>query len=173
MQSFSGTWVYPLDPIPEEIEIKDIAHALSNLCRFGGHTTQFYSVAQHSLIMSTLVSRRLALEALLHDASEAYLVDIPRPIKAHLSEYRGFEDAMQRCIADKYGLIYPWPNELKDMDEVMLALEHRTVMTSGLLWDHDKLKTPNIDIPPLSNRMVEVMFLERFNKLFQERAHGK
>ena len=81
MVTYTGKEFYPLDPNPADIDIKDIAHALSNCCRFAGHIKSFYSVAQHSVIVSELCEPENALAGLLHDASEAYLSDIARPVK--------------------------------------------------------------------------------------------
>ena len=81
IQTMSGVIFYPLDPRPEEIRIEDIAHALSHQCRFAGHCREFYSVAEHSVRVSRELPQEFMLWGLLHDASEAYLVDLPRPIK--------------------------------------------------------------------------------------------
>lgn len=81
IQTFSGRQFFPLEPRVEDVCIEDIAHGLSNLCRYAGHCECFYSVAQHCLLVSRVVPREHALRGLLHDASEAYLIDVPRPIK--------------------------------------------------------------------------------------------
>src|SRR5271156_4912831 len=79
IQTFTGKKFYPFNPKPQDIDIRDIAHALSNICRFTGHTKRFYSVAEHSRNVAKLVPAHMKLQALLHDASEAYLCDIARP----------------------------------------------------------------------------------------------
>lgn len=106
--TFTGHYIDLLDPDPSRICIEDIAHALSNLCRFAGHTNHFYSVAQHSINLAhgPYVPDIYALEALLHDASEAYLVDIPRPLKNLLPEYVKIEKNMQIIIGTVFGLKY-------------------------------------------------------------------
>jgi hypothetical protein len=81
MQTFTGRAFYPLDPRPEDIDPVDIAHALSLICRYGGHSSRFYSVAEHCVLMSHAVAPEHALWALLHDATEAYLGDMIRPLK--------------------------------------------------------------------------------------------
>jgi len=93
IQTFGGRAFWPLDPRPEDVAIGDIAHALAHLCRYGGHTRRFYSVAEHSVLMARAVSPKHRLWALLHDASEAYLVDLPRPIKRAIPQYRTAEAA--------------------------------------------------------------------------------
>ena len=106
-QTYSGRQFWPCDPKPEEIYLVDIAHALSNQCRFAGHCQRFYSVAQHSVIVSEQVPFEHAVWGLLHDAAEAYLVDLPRPIKRHSvlgREYKLLEEQLQTCIAWRFGL---------------------------------------------------------------------
>lgn len=104
IQTFTGRQFFPLDPRPEDIDVYDIAHALSQLCRFGGHVRQFYSVAEHCVLLSHAVPPPFALWALLHDASEAYCVDLPRPIKYMLPEYRQMEDMILVAIAKRFQL---------------------------------------------------------------------
>lgn len=129
-QTFSGGRFWPLDPRPEDFCLLDIAHALSNICRFNGHVTRFYSVAQHSVLVSHLVPPELALEGLMHDAAEAYLADIARPTKQHLPEYQKIERAIERALAIRYGLRYEegWPEEVKEADDRMLMTERRDVL---------------------------------------------
>lgn len=123
IRTFTGRYVDPFDPKPDDIVIEDIAHALSNLCRFGGHTKRFYSVAEHSVLCAMLVPGEHKLAALLHDASEAYLVDIPTPIKNRLPGYVKAEDRLMKVIADKFGFQYPFSAEVKEADRGALALE--------------------------------------------------
>lgn len=109
------------NPQPDDIHIEDIAHALGNLCRFGGHTRRFYSVAEHSVRVSKLVesagaSRIIQLQALLHDATEAYLVDMPSPIKRLLQEYYVLEQNLWRVIAAKYDVPFEMDEAVKEAD---------------------------------------------------------
>lgn len=119
----SGRYMDPFDPKPEDICIEDIAHGLSHQCRFGGHTQNFLSVAQHSIGVALLVSAEHKLAGLLHDASEAYLGDIPTPIKKRLPEYMEAEDRLMRIIADKFGFQYPLHQAVKEADRQALELE--------------------------------------------------
>jgi hypothetical protein len=134
IQTASGGRFYPLNPRPQDVRLDDIAHALANICRYTGHCSQFYSVAQHSVLVSLAVAPGHALWALLHDASEAYLVDVPRPLKQHPSfdAYRDAEAEVERCIAVAFGLCWPIPeetkNEVKYADLVLLATEARDFM---------------------------------------------
>src|SRR5437868_2917508 len=116
MQTSSGVAYYPLDPLPGDINIEDIAHALSNLCRFGGHCRRFYSVAEHSILVSRVVPRQHALQGLLHDATEAYMVDVPRPLKVELDNYARIEDLNWRCIAAVFGVPYEMHESVKRAD---------------------------------------------------------
>lgn len=134
IQTFSGRQFWPLDPRPEEIHIEDIAHALSNVCRFNGHVRQFYSVAEHSVFLAlcTPVEHRVA--ALLHDASEAYLCDLPRPVKRCVVGYAEAEDRLMQCIAEKFGFTLPLPEIVKLNDNRILLDEREQFMHPT---DHD------------------------------------
>jgi hypothetical protein len=162
IQTYSGLKMYPLDPRPEEICIEDIAHALSNICRFTGHCSQFYSVAQHSVYVSTHVSDANALWGLLHDASEAYLCDIARPVKhsAELMGYRIAEKRLQSVIAVKFGLSPEQPDEIDVADKLLLVTEARDL---GLLtpeWDHFKITPLEMHIHPVPPENAKRVFLD-------------
>lgn len=132
MQTYTGKKLHFLDPQPNEICLTDVAHALSNICRFTGHCSEFYSVAQHSVYVSVYVSRENALWGLLHDATEAYMYDLAKPIKicSQLDGYREIENKLQVAIAKAFGLSLPIPNEVKKVDKAMLVTEARDL---GLL----------------------------------------
>ena len=102
IETFTGIKFHYLNPQPEEIQIIDIAHALSLICRFGGHCREFYSVAEHSVRVAELVPRPYRLLALLHDAHEAYLHDVPRPIKQDITGYKEIADRIQQRIERKF-----------------------------------------------------------------------
>lgn len=128
MQTATGRQFFPMDPRPEEIHIEDIAAALAKLCRFGGHSTRFYSVAEHCVLMSRVASPGVAFEALMHDASEAYLCDVIRPIKPFLSNYHDIELRLEAAIAKRFDLVYPMPAEVKRLDNAILADERDQAM---------------------------------------------
>lgn len=127
MQTATGRAFWPMDPRPNEIHIEDIAAALSKLCRYGGHCTRFYSVAEHCVLMAEKATS-YKLETLMHDASEAYLSDVIRPIKAHLTNYKAVEGYLERVIAERFRLNYPLPSEVKGLDERIIADERDQVM---------------------------------------------
>ena len=117
-----------LDPRPEEIEIFDIAVSLSRECRFSGQCREFYSVAQHSVLASRIVPEAFALEALLHDATEAFLRDLSTPLKDLLSEYARIERRLDRVIRRKFGLPGEMSGPVRRADRVLLATEKRDLM---------------------------------------------
>lgn len=131
MQTFTGVQFWPLDPRPEDINIEDIAHALSNQCRFAGHCTRFYSVAQHSVHVSDHVAPEFAIWGLLHDAAEAYLVDLPRPVKRASqmgSLYQEIETALMKCVCERFGMSPEMPKEVHETDNILLMTEKRDLM---------------------------------------------
>ena len=136
IQTYTGKSFNPLAGENEDcgpIELMDIAHALSHLCRFNGHTKRFYSVGEHSLYVSTLLEHHEpAIQAwgLLHDAAEAYLGDMVRPIKQRMPEFKAIEDRLLQRIAKRFGLAWPIPNVVFDADDIMLATEFRDLMHS-------------------------------------------
>lgn len=139
IRTVSGIYINVFEPTPEMICIEDIAHSLSYQCRFGGHLPKFYSVAQHSLNCSFLIENdQYKLAALLHDASEAYLLDIPRPIKQGLSNYKDIENGLMNVIAQKFGFEYPLHSKIKEVDEMMLQIEWDCLMLKKEEW---KFKT--------------------------------
>jgi hypothetical protein len=173
IETYSGKRMYFLDPRPEDICIEDIAHALSNKCRFAGHCSSFYSVAEHSLIVSLLVEPDLALTALMHDAAEAYLEDIPSPIKPYFKEYKEMERNIMEVLASKFEFQFPEPDEVKEADKVQLVSEARHLMPSRGA-DYPQVpgrtgKKPKCLYPHLA----EEVFLERFYELRNEQPIGR
>jgi hypothetical protein len=122
IQTYSGIQFWPLDPREEDILIEDIAHALSMQCRFGGHCHRFYSVAEHCCHVSDRCPE-FPLWGLLHDAAEAYLTDVIRPIKPYLTEYKGIEDHLMYHIANRFGLEHDMPYNVKVADLRILTTE--------------------------------------------------
>lgn len=128
MQTAHGRKFWPIDPRPEEVHIDDIAHALSMTCRFGGHCLRFYSVSQHSVLVSRALPRPYKLWGLLHDASEAYVVDVPRPLKYWLEGYKRIENDVMRAISTRFQLSPEMPAEVKRVDVAILADEAAQLM---------------------------------------------
>lgn len=128
MQTYTGRQFWPMDPRASEVHLDDIAHALAHTCRFGGHCERFYSVAEHSVLVSLVVPPELALLGLLHDATEAYVLDVPRPIKPYLQGYKEIEFGVWRAIAAKFGLPVEMPQAIKDADNAVLLAEAEQIM---------------------------------------------
>lgn len=175
IQTFTGRQFWPLDPKPKEVEVRDIAHALANLCRFTGHVDAFYSVAQHSVLMARDVQKRftnrpeLPLWALLHDAAEAYISDLSRPVKAAFraagsTAYADAEDRLLRCVATRFGLPWPIPAEIHQADLILLATERRDLMgPPPRPWRSTKLVSPLRDIiNPWTPSEAKAEFLKEF-----------
>lgn len=134
----SGRLVDPFDPDPCQFYIADIAHALARMPRFGGHLQRAWTVAQHSLAVCDLVPEEHKLAALLHDSSEAYLMDIPKPIKKRLPEYERVETVLMQALAKRFGFAFPLHPDVKHADTFMLHCERhqyllRTPHTSS--WE--------------------------------------
>jgi hypothetical protein len=134
--------VLPDEPASDEIDPVDIAHALSLLCRYGGHVDRFYSVAEHCVLMSNAVAPEHALAALLHDATEAYVCDVPRPLKAYLDAYRAIEDQVWAAIAIRFGLALELPAEVKQADTRILLNERAALMSRAERWPIDDTHEP-------------------------------
>lgn len=167
--TFSGKRVHAFEPKTSEVGIIDIAHALAYKCRFAGHTSAFWSVADHSYITSLIVPPALALEALLHDASEAYLVDLPRPIKQHLRSqgitvFDALENGIQNVIAKKYSFNWPVHDKVMEADNVMLKTEIRDFMKPGnYLVNLSKVEALHFTLVPCTSReKSKERFLRRF-----------
>lgn len=162
LQTFTGKAFFPQDPQPQEITIEDIAHALSHQCRFGGHTREFYSVAQHSVLVARNVPVQDALWGLLHDASEAYLVDLPTPIKRGSSlgdEYRKIECDLMKIICNKFGLPNEMPESVDRADKIVLVTEVRDLMEAPPLPWPDNCRPLSGKIIPWSPEEAKDRFL--------------
>lgn len=166
--TYSGGKITPLDPDPDDIAIADVAHALALQCRFTGHVRKFYSVAQHSVLASTLVPEGFELDALLHDASEAYLADIARPIKNQPGfgeVYHEAEARLEKAVAEHFGTRYPIPEEVKIADNLMLWAEMRDLMPND---PPDNVKMYDQEVEPWLPEEAELRFLARYAELTRD-----
>lgn len=162
----SGKKFNLVNPIKDMVNIKDIAHALSNICRFGGHCNQHYSVAQHCVIASMIVSEENALCALLHDATEAYIGDMVSPLKQILPQFKEIEQNLWKVIADKYNLPYMLPEEVKTADLKMLKAEKRDIMPLTDPWPFlEGIKETSMYISPWDHEYARARFINRFKEL--------
>jgi 5'-deoxynucleotidase YfbR-like HD superfamily hydrolase len=165
-----GTYFNFLTPHKSEFTINDVAHALSNLCRFTGHVSEFYSVAEHSVLVSRIVPREFALHGLLHDSAEAFLGDVSSPLKQLLPDYKAIEHRVESAVFIRFGvgeLLKPEVKAIiKRADLAALKIEKRDLMP-GEEWD----MTRDIDEEPYSvkfpqnQKLAKLFFLRRYNEL--------
>jgi hypothetical protein len=165
--TFSGLRFWPLDPNPTKILIEDVAHALAHQCRFGGHSSKFYSVAEHSVHVSRLCPAQDALWGLMHDASEAYLVDLPRPLKLlpEFAPYREAERRLQRAVAARFGLPPDQPASVTAADDTMLWIEAHSLLGSMAVEVIRDTRPPFEITDSLLPVEAERLFLARFKGL--------
>ncbi len=178
LQTVSGRWVNPFDPDPDQIDLGDIARALANQCRFGGHCRAFYSVAQHCVVVSELIeaeggSASDALGALMHDAAEAYLGDLPHPIK-HRSElgaaFREAEKPLDAVIRDRFSLSGD-AAAIKRIDRALLATERRTFSAETWHWPElEGVEPLELELRAWTADEAAEAFLRRFEELDARRV---
>ena len=155
-------------PWSRDMDIEDIAHALSHLCRFGGHCREFYSVAQHCVLAyreakRMNLSKRGRRAVLLHDASEAYLVDVPRPLKFLLPKYREMEAVLQCLVASRFQTTYPHPPYVTSIDDRMLVTEQAALMPPSPAYLPD-VEPFGILIGSWGPEVAKACFLEAYNE---------
>lgn len=167
MQTAAGGVFHPFAPVEDEVHIEDIASALSKQCRYGGHCLRFYSVAEHCVLAADKAPPPVQLTTLLHDASEAYLQDIVRPVKYRLKEYFEFENRIMEVISRKFHTQWPLPDEVKRLDNAILSDERAQNMAPMAVDSQD---WGNI-YPPLGVQLrfwdpgrAELMFLSAFKR---------
>ena len=166
IQTYTGKQFWPIDARPEEVDIQDIAHSLSMLCRFNGHCNQFYSVAEHSVHASHVTSPVHAAWGLLHDAAEAYLSDIPQPVKRELTLFHEFEERLLLVIAERFGLPADMPAEVKQVDMLLLATEKAALMgKEPAPWEGIQEPLDPSMILAWSPDVAKKEFLKRFHEL--------
>lgn len=170
MQTRSGRQFYPLDPRPNDIDIGDIAHALAHCCRFGGHVREFYSVAQHSVLVARQCPPDLRLWGLLHDASEAYLGDMVRPLKLHMTEYKTAEKKVMTAVIQHFGLPAIEPPLVKYYDAVLCVTEGRDLMGNPDWAARGPLAPLKEIIKPLAPDFARNEFLNYYAELTAGKA---
>ena len=167
--TYTGRQFWPLDPRPEDICIRDIAHHLSLCCRFNGACRVHYSVAQHSVMVANILPVHLKFHGLLHDATEAYVGDMVRPLKRSLPEYQSVEAMVWAAVVEKFGIQTAFRAEcmmeVKEADDVALMTERRDLLLkSPMGWSTRAEPVPEM-IRPLAARDAEFKFLELFDEL--------
>ena len=173
--TYTGVWMYPLAPKKEDFNIADIAHALSQMTRANGHFRSFYSVAQHCLACSFEAeargySSRLVLALLLHDAPEAYLSDLTRPVKLGLPDYSEIEERLQEALYAAFGITELSPEEkrmIAAVDDDMLYYEFEQLHVSGgLNGTYQLIRKPSVALIPMEE--AEQAYLRRFEELIKK-----
>jgi 5'-deoxynucleotidase YfbR-like HD superfamily hydrolase len=170
--TFSKQRFSPLRARAEEIQIIDIAHALSHLCRANGHIRHFYSVAQHCLNCAKEAEARglpeeIQLACLLHDASEAYISDITRPVKRSLPQYLEFEEVLQKQIFERFNLSHLGEQEhaaVREIDDCLLYYELLDLMEEEIFEERPEITSaPDLELRDFST--MKETFLKEFDLL--------
>lgn len=167
LTTWSGHKVDYANPSPDDINIVDIATALSRECRYAGHASHFYSVAQHSVLCSRIVPQEHAIEALLHDAAEAYIKDIPTPLKRMLHDYKVIEERFDWAVRVHFGLPEVPSQSVRDADNILLVTEVRDLFPTDRVFHEIPVAAEPMSgrIWPLSPETAKDQFLDRFNFL--------
>lgn len=167
----NGQYFDFMEPKGETFDIDTIAHALSHICRYTGHTRNFYSVAQHSVLVSYLVPSKHALAGLLHDAAEAFIGDVASPLKQLLPDYKVIEKRVEAVVLGKFGLPPDLPLEIKRADLIALATEQRDLMPHHAdVWEWETIQgiQPMLEtVRPLSSAVARNLFLMRFKQIMK------
>ena len=162
----SGAWFDFCAPADSAFTIEDVAQGLANICRYSGQCSSFYSVAEHSLLVSE-VAAGFEFEALLHDAAEAFMGDITRPLKQMLPEYKRIEREVETAIFERFGIPSPLPIEVKSADLRVLAAEQRQIMPKGTDgWVRfQKVVPAAVFVRHLTPDQAKEAFLSRYEEL--------
>ena len=167
IQTSSGRKFHIFSPQDEDIDIDDAAHALSLLCRFNGHTPEFYSVAQHSIYVSMMCSDENALSGLLHDLPEAYIGDMATPLKRQMSAFNQVESKIWDAVSTKFGLPKKMAPEIKEADKKAFRMEWAYLM-GGTNPDGEKFIVSKEEFNKKTPAEVQDEFIKLFHKLVEK-----
>lgn len=169
IQTATGRQFWPMDPQPSDICIDDVAHALSMLCRFGGHCRRFYSVAEHCVLMTRAAPQEFKRWALLHDASEAYLTDVPRPTKPFLVGYDGIERRVMWAVAVRFNLHLGLPDQVKALDRAILTDEKQQNMAPAPAARSTDVEPLGVHLQFWTPRRARLEFMREYRSLWGRR----
>lgn len=153
IRTWSNVMIDVSNPNLLDIRIEDIAHGLSMVCRFGGHTRSFHSVAEHCIHMASMAPPHLKMQALLHDASEAYIGDMPTPIKAMLPDFQALENNLMKVIGERFGF------DGLNLDPVVKSLD-----SAALEWEWEN-KVLDDTIESLSPERARFVFMRTYDDI--------
>ena len=168
--TYTGKRYYPDRPEELDVDIMDIAHALSNVCRYNGHLLDHYSVGHHSLIVSELVPREMALEGLMHDACEAYLPDMPSAVKAVLPEFVEYQERINAHVFKCLGLNYPFGYEINWVDKVIR--QNEMYYLGPEVWNTPPPTAISYRVEAEIPKITKAKFLARYNELYNLRFNS-
>jgi hypothetical protein len=168
IQTYTGRPFYPLEPREQDVDIFDIAHSLSMLCRYNGAVRKFYSVAEHCVLLSHAVDPENAQWALLHDAAEAYIGDMAWPLKQEMPAFRLAEDGIMSVICTKFGLDPVQPEQVTEYDRRIVLDERDALMAPAQIpWPYlEELAPLQVCIQGWSPPRAKVEYELRFKQLF-------
>lgn len=175
MQTFAGHQFFPLAPRVEDVDPVDIAHALSLTCRYGGHVKRFYSVAEHTIRISWWLQNQgepwdVQLAGLLHDAAEAYIGDMVRPLKHHMPDYQAIDVAVSRVVFERFGCPVEYaaalPAKVREADNrILLDERNQLLSTPPGAWEQDGLNPLGIVLDCWSPPVAELAWAQRLDQL--------
>lgn len=168
IETFTGIRFYFMNPTPDMFSIVDIAHSLAMQVRYNGHVKAHYSVAEHCVLMSDWLrdrghDRQTCLTALMHDVAETYIGDMPRPVKEKVPEFKAIEKVIDAAAAKRFGLSYPFPPIVKELDARILKDERAQAMNpSDNEWGTDSLEEMGVRVKLWDWKTAESMFIGRY-----------
>lgn len=169
IQTFVGELFDIFDPNLNQINLKDISHALSMICRYGGHSREFYSVAEHSVLIAGYFEKTghtdLARWGLMHDATEAYMGDLIRPLKRALPAYAAAEDNLMAYICTKFDLPIEQPGPIKEAD-LRITTDEREILMFPRVWSYDPLEPLGVELQCWTHDQAEQAWLDTYWRLF-------
>ena len=169
ISTYSGAKFFVNECNVQDVPMTDIANALALNCRFNGHISKHYSVAEHCVLISNLVAPENALYGLLHDYAEAFIGDVPRPFKAKITGYDDFEAEVMANVCDLYGLPLDPPEDVAYIDTHICAVEATVLAKVVPEWVqyYDPDVCPKHEIKGLTHLQARAAFMNRFNELTQ------